>query len=118
MLCEGMQTRHVYNVDVYDYVDSSDFMRHIVLCSSFQLRQLCQHIAKPLMRVRNTVYYTLKQLDINLATPTHRGTAGGCRRFNNAIPVRVATAINYIIRTSAQYIVNKNNLIYFFQSYQ
>ena len=33
MLCEGTQTLHIYNVDVYDYVDSSDFMRHIVLCS-------------------------------------------------------------------------------------
>ena len=33
----------------------------------------------------------------------------GCRRFNNAIPARVITARNYIIRPSAQ--INKNNLI-------
>ena len=78
--------------------------------TSFQLRQLCQHIAK-LMRVRKTVYDTLKQLDICLAQPTNRGTAGGCRRFNNAIPVRVTIASNYIIRPSAQTIVNKNNMI-------
>ena len=79
--------------------------------TSFQLRQLCQHIAKPLMRVRKTVYNNLKQLDICLATPTHRGTAAGCRRFNNAIPVRVTTTRNYIIRPSAQTVANKNNLI-------
>ena len=69
--------------------------------------------AKPLMRVRKTVYDILKELDIYLATPTHRGTAGGCRRFNNAIPVRVTTARNDIIRPSAQTIVNKSNLICF-----
>ena len=43
--------------------------------------------------------------------PTRRGAAGGCRRFNNTIPVRVITARNYIIRPSARIIVNKNNLI-------
>ena len=63
------------------------------------------------MRVRKTVYNTVKQLDICLATPTHRGTAGGCRRFNNAIPVRVTTARNYVIQPSAQTVANKNNLI-------
>ena len=63
------------------------------------------------MRVTRTVYDTLKQLDICLATPTHRGTAGGCRRFNNVIPMRVTTARNYTTRPSAQTIVNKNNQI-------
>ena len=46
-----------------------------------------------------------------LATLTHRETVGGCKRFNNAVPVRVTTAINYIIRPNAQTIVNKNNII-------
>ena len=91
--------------------------------TSQQLRQLCQRSAKWLMRITRAVYYDLKQLGINHATPTHRGTTGGLfQRATKPIPVVVATArisrptwltrSNNILHTGAPS-SNMNNLTHF-----